>query len=429
MMVRNSDAAGRLRRNGGIFMNQIICDICGSEYPENAECCPSCGFPRLGTESLSESHEDAVRSRVKGGRFSNRNVRRRAKAQRRAMREGKASSDKPLLVVIALLLIAIVLVSAYIVLRFWDGRSALSGLFQQEPAITTTAPTVPSTAAPTVPCTRLVLEQTVVELGQAGEEIQLAVKPMPEGTTDIPTFASSDESVATVSQTGLVTAVGPGQAQITVACGAVSESILVDCWLPEATTLPPETTVPETTAPAPTQPEPQPTQPAVLALDPSDASCFTVNETFTLYVRLGDSTVSRSKVKWTSSDPKIAKVDNGVVTAVSKGTATITAEYQGQKAECVVRCRFESSTASGGQGEQKDKSWRISHSDVTLAIGESFQLTIKNRSGETANVVWTVSGYGVVTMKGNTVTGRDAGTVTLTATVDGTTLSCIVRVK
>lgn len=47
--------------------------------------------------------------------------------------------------------------------------------------------------------------------------------------------------------------------------------------------------------------------------------------------------VSGAKAVWSSSDPKIATVDqNGKVTATGKGTATITASYGGFSAECKV---------------------------------------------------------------------------------------------
>ena len=413
-------------------MNQIICDICGAEYPETAERCPICNYPRQGNEARAAVREETVRTKAKGGHFSSKNVKKRRKARQKAENGKKPSSDKPLIVVIVLLLIAIVLVSAYIAMRFWGGRNELSGLLQKEPAVTTTAPAVPSTAAPTIPCTKVELAESVVELGGAGEQFQLSVKPAPENTTDLVTYASSDEAVATVSETGLVTAVGAGQAQITVTCGGVSAACLVDCWFPAETTQPVETTAPQVTEVQPTQPKP--TEKPVLVLDPEDASCFSAGESFTIYPRFGGSSVSRSGVKWTTSDPKVATVENGVVTAVGKGTATITAEYEGQKAVCMVRCRFENPASSEEQGNQEEQqpqsaSWKASHSDVSISVGESFPLTVKNKSGETADAIWTMSVDGVVSIDGSTVTGRAPGTVTLTTTVDGITMTCIVRVR
>lgn len=49
-----------------------------------------------------------------------------------------------------------------------------------------------------------------------------------------------------------------------------------------------------------------------------------------------------SKVRWNSSDPNVAKVDqNGVVTAVGRGTATITATAEnGESASCKVTVKL-----------------------------------------------------------------------------------------
>ena len=44
---------------------------------------------------------------------------------------------------------------------------------------------------------------------------------------------------------------------------------------------------------------------------------------------------------WTSGDESICTVDeNGVVTAVSKGTTTVSTEYEGVTYECIVRCNI-----------------------------------------------------------------------------------------
>ena len=67
-------------------------------------------------------------------------------------------------------------------------------------------------------------------------------------------------------------------------------------------------------------------------------------ETLTATVTPTDST---DEVTWTSSDPEVARVDNtGLVTAVKKGSATITAKAGDQKATCAVTvsCAHSSTT-------------------------------------------------------------------------------------
>ena len=401
------------------FMNRIICDICGSEYPETSDRCPICSYARQGNEKVVAAAGETVRTKVKGGQFSTKNVKKRHKAQQHMEEPDgeQKGSNRPLIIVIIVLLIAILLVSVYIGVRFFRGRSA----YQNPPRTTAAAPApTETTVPPEIPCTGIVLESAVVDLEDPGVQKQLSVQLMPADTTDTVSYTSADPSVAEVSETGLITAVGSGQTSITITCGGISKPCTVVCWFQEEPTLPPETTVPPTEAPKPTEPkqtEPKPTEAPKLKLDQEDVSCFTENEVFTLSVKLGSKSIGRPKDTWTSSDPSVATVENGTVTAVGRGTATITAEYEGKKASCTVRCRFD------------DTNWKASASDVTITVGESFRLTVTNDSGDRAKAVWTMSIDGVVSMDGSTITGRAPGEVTLTTTVDGVTMTCIVRVR
>lgn len=430
-------------------MKRIICDICGTSYPENDERCPICSYPRQGNEKLDATPEATTYTKVKGGRFSSKNVKKRRKAQLRS-ESGKPAKDpdRPLVIVIIILLIAIMLVSAYIGVRFLRGRD--SNPPAPDTTASATAGALVTTVPPTVPCSDIVLDEQVLDMEILGDQKQLSVMLKPADTTDTAVYVSADPTVAEVSQTGLITAMGPGQTTITVTCGDISQTCTVVCWFQEEETLPPETTAPSATEPKETEPkatepkptepkatepkatEPKPTEKAVLTLDPADASCFEVNEVFTIYARLGTTTADRSEVTWTSSDPKVAKVDNGIVTAVSKGEVTITAEYEGQKATCTVRCRFDDSAATDSQENQAGQqtaSWKVSHTDVTITQGESFRLSVKNSDGETADAIWTMSMDGIISIDGQTITGQAPGTVTLKTEVEGTAFTCIVRVK
>ena len=409
-------------------MNQIICDACGSKYPETDERCPVCGFARQGNEKVvAASAAEPVAVKVKGGRFSSKNVKKRQKAQL-AAQDRQTNPNKPLWIIIALLLVAIVLVTAYIGIRFFRNRDSLQGIL---PGPETTAAPTQTTQPPTVPCVALSLDNAVVALDEVGQTHQLGLQCTPEGTTDALLFVSSDPAVATVSEDGLVTAVGSGQAIITITCGEVVRECDIICWFQQETTMP--ATQPVETA-APTE-APAPTEAAVLTLDLTDVSCFARNEVFNLYANLGEQSVGRSKITWTSSDPKVAKVEKGQVTAVGKGIATITAEYQGQKATCVVRCRFEDAEPTEETQEQEDQGsqtasdWKASHTDVSISVGETFRLKVTDSAGNTAKAIWTMDLDGIVSIDGRSVTGRTPGTVTLTTTVDGVTMTCIVRVK
>lgn len=65
------------------------------------------------------------------------------------------------------------------------------------------------------------------EIPGAISTAQLTASVLPANTTDTAVWSSNDETVATVSSSGLVTAVGAGTATITVTCGGVSDSCTV----------------------------------------------------------------------------------------------------------------------------------------------------------------------------------------------------------
>ena len=79
--------------------------------------------------------------------------------------------------------------------------------------------------------------------------------------------------------------------------------------------------------------------------------------------------------------------------------------------------------------EVPDESWAISHTDVTIKVGESFRLRVRNSAGEAADVDWSASKSGYVSISGNQITGKAKGTVTVSCVFEGKTYSCIVRVK
>jgi len=120
---------------------------------------------------------------------------------------------------------------------------------------------------------------------------------------------------------------------------------------------------------------------------------------------------------WKSSDEGVATVDeNGTVTSVAGGTATITVtDSNGVTAECIVRVKG----AEAG-------SIALSHSDITVKVGEKVTLTL---SGAESGV-WSIGNSSVATVSsGGTVTGVSKGRTTLTVSVGSLTAECIIRVK
>jgi len=244
-------------------MNKIICDVCGTAYPETAAQCPICGCakPDSGGMPPLDGGEGAVAERsytyVKGGRFSKSNVRKRNKANGTyrnydpddddLIEQELPPSNKGLIIAVVLLLLAIAAVVVYIVLNFGSsaepsGATEPSSVQTQpdtqpssestDPGVQTT-PSTEDTLPEDLSCTGLTPAESVITLTQPGEERLINVTVTPENTDDPITYVSADPGIATVSDSGRVTAVAAGSTEITVTCGDISAVITVDCNLPQ----------------------------------------------------------------------------------------------------------------------------------------------------------------------------------------------------
>lgn len=413
-------------------MSKIICDVCGTSYPETSTQCPICGSVRPGdvvtvagnTETDGSSSSGSY-TYVKGGRFSKANVKKRNQGKvylpedllDNDERVTSGSSNTGLIIAVILLLIAIIGVIAYIVIRllgpslpFFNPSDNLASGTNAPSVVATTQDTTPASTASTIPCTDMVAAKKVI-LKKVGSAELLSVTVLPKNTTDEVTFASSDESVATVSDGGKITAVAPGEAVITIRCGDVVAQCTVVCEFEvEATTEP-------TTAPVATEED--------LKLNREDFTMTRKGETWQLY----DGDIPKDKITWTCDDEKVVTVKNGVVTAVGTGMTTVRAEYGDVKVSCIVRCAdsvgaYEPPVVE----EETDSDYKISHNDVTIKVGETFTLTLTDKEGQVVSVTWTPGNPSVCSVEGNNITGLIAEVTTVTTVYDGVTYSCIVRV-
>ena len=421
-------------------MSKIICDMCGTAYPESAEFCPICGCTKgenpqiVADDTPNEKPAEGVRTPVKGGKFSKANVRKRNKAAFAAAgaaakpaNEEKPGRDKVttgLIIAIVILLLAIIAVMAFIYVRYMmpqreEKPGKNEGTVQTTLAPDTTA--APDTEPPVIKCEDLSVKTAIVELVEKNEAWLLEVTASPENTTDTITFESSDESVVTVSDKGRVTAVGAGQAVITITCGDQQAKCRVVCNFQEETE-PQDTTVPEETEPTETV-DPN----GEISLNREDFTMSKQGETWQIY----NGTIGKNLVTFTSDDETVVTIEGGVVTAVGPGITKVHAEYGDQKVSCIVRCSFpgeEGGNEGGNGGMTEDPVCTISHTDVTLSVGETFKLTLKD-GGNVVNVTWKVADSAVCSVSGNTVTGKASGTTTVSVSYGGNTYTCTVRVK
>ena len=190
---------------------------------------------------------------------------------------------------------------------------------------TITPAIVTVTAAPT-PATGISLNKDELTL-TAGATETLTATVTPSDTTDTVAWSSNKPEVATVDSTGKVTAVAPGEATITAKAGEQSASCAV--------------TVNEAT--------PTPVPVASIELNKT-ALTLEVGKNETLTATVKPDNAEDKTVTWTSSDETVATVENGKVTAVKAGTATITAKAGEQSASCAVTVKNSDSGSSGGGG-------------------------------------------------------------------------------
>ena len=269
--------------------------------------------------------------------------------------EGEESgSNKFLVIILVVLILALLAVSGYIAYtKLWkpdrvgsdDNKPqetvATQPVENTDPVITqeTVTETTEETE-PTIPCTELSLVASMDKLTTPGQYWRLMVKYAPENTTDTVTYTSGDESVVTVDEYGRVTAVGEGETVIVIQCGDKRiETPAVVSYATEETTeattaAPAEGTSGTGTSSGTTVATPSS---GVLKLKKTDITFSRQGVYITLELENG---ISADSVKWSTSDSGVANVYNGQVTAIGRGVCVVKAEYNGQVAECVVRCKF-----------------------------------------------------------------------------------------
>ena len=205
------------------------------------------------------------------------------------------------------------------------------------------------------------------------------------------TDTSSDPNVARIGNSGIVTAVTAGKCLITVTA--------VDRWRKDE---PPKVfRYDVTVVGGPVLSEKEKT--------------LNINETFKLNVsNLG----KRSVRSWSSSDPNVATVDNGKVTAVGEGTCVISVELSNRG---ILRCTVE---VKGSEG--------LTSNYVRLKLRKLKTVRLKDRI--LRKVSWSCSDPSIVRIKTKgsicLICGLRKGECTITARVKGgQTYTCRVVVE
>ncbi|QDS33595.1 Ig domain-containing protein [Brevibacillus brevis] len=141
----------------------------------------------------------------------------------------------------------------------------------------------------------------------------------------------------------------------------------------------------------------------------------------TIKLTYDDDKLSGSKATWKTSKSSVATVnDDGVVTAKSKGTTTITAKYKGYEVEVDV---YVDTDSSSGKLEADETSLSLKKGDR-----DTIQLTYDDEKLSGSKATWKTSNSSVATVDDGVVTAKGQGTATITATYKGDKVEIRVKV-
>lgn len=208
------------------------------------------------------------------------------------------------------------------------------------------------------------------------------------------TWSSDNTSVATVNNSGIVTAKSAGNATITVT--TIDGGKTATCQVSVA---------------------PPPVQVTSITLSQTSAT-LAYGQTLKLTATVLPADAADPSITWTSSNSKVASVSDGTVTAGSTaGTATITAKStsnQKVSATCTITVKSKIVNVNGVS---------LNYVNLNLYVGQSKKLTatVTPSNADNKEVVWSVAQGGIVRVdQTGTVTGLRAGTSTVfVMTVDG----------
>ena len=290
-----------------------------------------------------------------------------------------------------------------------DANGKVTGVAAGEATITVTTEEGGKTATCKVIVSDKEIKVTGVKLNKSetsilvGDNETLTATVLPEDATNQKvTWKSDKPEIASVDANGKVTGVKAGEATITVTTEDGGKTATCKVTVSETSVAVTGVTLNKTE----------------LILDTGGS------ETLTATVAPADAT--NQKVTWKSDKPEIATVDdNGKVTAVKAGTATVTVTTRdgGKTATCRV-------TVS----DREIKVTEITLAALAIYVGESKAITATVKPDDATNktLTWKSSDETVATVDATgKVTGKKIGTATITATAQdgsGVSGSCTVTV-
>jgi len=274
--------------------------------------------------------------------------------------------------------------------------------------IATCAVTVIPETAPNVPVTNVSLNSTGGLL-TVGKSAMLIATVWPENATNqTVTWTSNNPAVASVVN-GLVTAISAGTATITVTTEDGNFTATFTVAINAATPDIPDISV------------------TGVSLNWTDGGLW-VGENLTLIATVWPENATNQTVTWASNNPAVASVVNGLVTAISAGTATITVTTEDGNFTATFMVVINAAAA-----DISVTGVSLNQTSATLEVGQNFTLTatIFPENATNQNLTWTSSDNTIATVANGVVTAISAGTATITVTTqDGNlTATSVVTVN
>ena len=225
---------------------------------------------------------------------------------------------------------------------------------------------------------------------EKGESVQLHVTILPDNATDkTVTWSSTDEAVATIDNTGYLTATGSGTAVIYADNGkGLVSSVKITVVISTKNI-----------------------QLYQTAVELQKGHYVKLNATVT-------PTDSTEPVVWTSSDNTIATVDDGVVVAVKPGKTTVTASSGNVSASCEVSVIVPAERIS------------LSPSSMQLSVGESkeISLLVEPNDATYGSADWKSSDESVAIYHNGKILGIGKGNAVITAKIGQLEAKCEISV-
>lgn len=208
-------------------------------------------------------------------------------------------------------------------------------------------------------------------------------------------FESSDNDILEIDEHGVMTGVAVGQATITASIGDISQDFDISVISPLKS----------------------------ISLDRSSVHIYAEDsDRLTVSFDPDDTTDDRTII-WESSKPGVATVDdNGTITGVSEGIATITATVGSHSASCKVSVTYKIHLTGIS----------LNYDQYEIGAGDDFDLAVVYTPSNTTDdktVTWTSSEEDVATIDENgKVTALTSGETVITATVGEFSAECSVTV-